>query len=83
MVVVDGGGPGARKPARRKLRTLLRFVANLAAEYGLLRPVVGMVLLDGCDPDSEKEWIDDVRAWAGEQDWHRGEFLLFRGDRPP
>ena len=30
-----------------ELRALLRFPAQLAAEYGLLRPMVGMVLLDG------------------------------------
>ena len=53
------------------------MVANLAAEYGLLRPVAGMLLLDACDSGSGEEWIDVVGAWAGEQDWHRGEFLLF------
>lgn len=67
----------ARETCKEELRTLLRFVANLAAEYGLLRPVAGMLLLDACDSDSEEEWVDVIGAWAGEQDWHRGEFLLF------
>ena len=69
--------PPTRETCKEELRTLLRFVAQLAAEYGLLRPVVGMVLLDACDSGSGKDWVDHVRGWAGDQDWHRGEFLLF------
>ena len=87
--------PGARctESSKEELRTLLRFVAQLAAEYGLLRPVVGMVLLDDCadagrqtsegdggghqDTNAEVCANAEVRAWAGDQDWHRGEFLLF------
>ena len=69
--------PPARETCKEELRTLLRFVAQLAAEYGLLRPVVGMVLLDACDSGSGKDWVRHVCGWAGDQDWHRGEFLLF------
>jgi len=52
---------------------------HLAAEYGLLRPVVGIVRMDPF-PDSGNDVpcrIRKVRGWAGDQDWHRGEFLLF------
>ena len=69
--------PPARETCKEELRTLLRFVAQLAAEYGLLRPVVGMVLLDACDSGSGKDWVRHVCGWAGDQDWHRCEFLLF------
>ena len=69
--------PQARQAGKDELRTLLRFAAQLAAEYGLLRPVAGMVLVDACASGSGNDWIHDVRAWAGDQDWHRGEFLLF------
>ena len=68
---------------KEELRTLLRFVANLASEYGLLRPVVGFVLLDACpgtENDGQEEppdWMQHIQGWAGDQDWHRGEFLLF------
>ncbi len=77
----------ARGTCKEELRTLLRFVAQLAAEYGLLRPVVGIVLLDTCSHtgdharsdsgNDEPPWVQVVRDWGGDQDWHRGEFLLF------
>ena len=63
----------SRAQCKEELRTLLRFVANLASEYGLLRPVVGFVLLDAC-PGLE---IHNIEGWEVDQDWHRGEFLLF------
>ena len=64
---------------KEELRTVLRFVAHLAAEYGLLRPVVGIVRLDPCTDSGNDvpSWLRTVRGWAGDQDWHRGEFLLF------
>ena len=72
----------SRSQCKEELRTLLRFFANLATEYGLLRPVVGFALLAGCaategDGQEEPPWMQDLCRWPGDQNWHRGEFLLF------
>ena len=65
-----------------ELRTLLRLAAQLAAEYGLLRPMVGMVLLDGRagagqgvnegQGSEDRDTEAAVRTWTGNQDRHLG-----------
>ena len=63
-----------------ELRTLLRLAAQLAAEYGLLRPMVGMVLLDGradagqgvneVQGGEDRDTEAAVRTWTGDRDRH-------------
>ena len=48
---------------------VLRTAAQVLNDHGLVRPTVGVV------------WGDDISAdvfgWAAEQEWHRGEFVLY------
>lgn len=53
------------------LRALLRRFGQRAMEHDLWRPVAGLI-----EGESHAEW-------ASEQDWHRGDFLLFFADEKP
>ncbi|HEX9726505.1 MAG TPA: hypothetical protein VGC53_19660 [Vicinamibacteria bacterium] len=63
---------GKHKPgeAKESLRLHLRRLRNLAWDQGHLRPIVAVL-------DVQAEHRLDVEQWAGDQDWHRGEFVLF------
>lgn len=63
--------------AKERTRTTLRLLAQLTADFGQLLPVVGVI---GPDPAMDAEhgpFVDAVRLWPTQQDWHRGEFALY------
>jgi hypothetical protein len=78
-----GNGRGGQAPGsgeqmsladlKENLRTLMRRVANRAADHDLMRPTVAVI-----DPSSLSEsGIKEVRSWPADQEWHQGAFLLF------
>ena len=50
----------------------LREAGDLCASFGLPLPVVGIVELSGNDEELERK----IERKAGNQDWHRGDFIL-------
>ncbi|NKC15556.1 MAG: hypothetical protein GKR94_26175 [Gammaproteobacteria bacterium] len=63
--------PGAQEADEREaLRTLLRGLGQRLLEFNLWRPVVAVL-------EVKEDRDGRYTAWAADQDWHRGDFLLF------
>ena len=66
IVPRDGVGPNDEN-ARDDLRALLRGLGQRLLEFNLWRPVVGVL----------ETPLQEYQHWSKDQDWHRGDFLLW------
>lgn len=58
---------------KNELYKILRVISNRAAEHSLMRPMVGFIDIDGIT----KELKDQFLKWTFDQEWHKGDFILY------
>jgi len=69
----DGNGKKVDDYCFEEMAKRLRETGDLCASFGLPLPVVGIVELKSNDDEEIKKAIEKR---AGDQDWHRGDFIL-------
>jgi hypothetical protein len=60
---------------RKELYDLLASIKQLTLEHNVLRPVAGVI--SESDMTQTGHASVDVQRWVGDQDWHRGAFILY------
>ena len=59
---------------KEALYSLLMSIVQTALDHDLLRPVAGIISIDNLGDDILPK---DIKKWGSDQDWHRGDFILF------
>lgn len=59
---------------KQALGELLRMISGYAEQSGLVLPVLGVIEI----PENQKGLKEFIDRLAADQDWHRGDFSLFR-----
>lgn len=67
--------PAWQDQAKAVLKRLLMQISLCASEAGYLLPVVG--ILEISTSSKTTAWQQQFKIWERDQDWHRGQFLLF------
>lgn len=60
--------------AKDELYRILKGVSNRAASRYLMRPVIGFIYFH---QDTSEKVIQLVNKWSADQDWHKGEFIIY------
>lgn len=60
--------------AKDELYRILKGVSNRAASRYLMRPVIGFISIH---QDTSEKVIQLVNKWSADQDWHKGEFIIY------
>lgn len=62
--------------AQRELRRIARELIEVLQDWGICLPVVVAATARAAD----RPFMDALQAWASDQEWSRGEFVLLPGD---